>query len=294
MAFLLVKVCALAACSCTTWKCVPLLDLLLYKCRTKWPTTYTSDAVTACTPVTLFFPLGVQLCSNKTKQNTLVIHNHAIVSCTVLCWYSMILYPGVYNIMRLPSLSPSSFLPPPLSISLPLSFLLPPHCFYPGVDFFKKTIELEGKRIKLRIVYVIWLYIPSYKHGKQCSSSSFPPPYLPFFPPSPPFIPFSISPSVPPFSHFLSSHNHSPPPPPPPSPGTHLDWKFFPPPIAIMMPMYAKNWLCDIIESRIKVASFPGHIQILSHSCMWPDFSIKSGSGLGTRLGSKMPWDINR
>ena len=32
--------------------------------------------------------------------------------------------------------------------------------------------------------------------------------------------------------------------------------------------------------SRQKVASFPGHSQILSHGC-----EIKSGSGLGTRFG---------
>ena len=42
--------------------------------RTKWPACHLHsilciwDAVTTCTPVTNFFPLGVQLCSNQKKK----------------------------------------------------------------------------------------------------------------------------------------------------------------------------------------------------------------------------------
>ena len=68
-------------CSCcllTTWKCVPLVDLMLCAGRNGLhlhPILCTSDAVAARTPVTLFFPLGVQLCSKK----ALLLHFRSLV-----------------------------------------------------------------------------------------------------------------------------------------------------------------------------------------------------------------------
>ena len=143
MAVLLIKVCALAACSprrnvCLYWiSCYPLDEMAehlhlgcSYDLHSSHPFVSTWGAV--------------MLKQNKQTEKK---HNRAIVSCTVL-YAGLSCIPVVYNVMHLPSLSPSP---------LPPSFLplLPPHCFYPGVDFFEKTIELEGKRIKLRIVYVI-------------------------------------------------------------------------------------------------------------------------------------------
>ena len=65
MAFL--KVCALAVCSppgsvCLYWISCYAQNEMAYHL---YPILCTSDAVTACTPVTLFFPLGVQLCSEE-------------------------------------------------------------------------------------------------------------------------------------------------------------------------------------------------------------------------------------
>ena len=64
--------CLCSYCLLTTWKCVPLLD----HCYAQYEMTYhlhpilcTSDGVTACTPVTLFFPLGVRLCSKNKNKN---------------------------------------------------------------------------------------------------------------------------------------------------------------------------------------------------------------------------------
>ena len=66
----IVKVCALAACSspgtvCLYWISCYAQDKMAYHLHL---ILCTSDAVTTCTPVTLFFPLGVQLCSKKKKK----------------------------------------------------------------------------------------------------------------------------------------------------------------------------------------------------------------------------------
>ena len=57
--------------------------------RTKWPATYTryfactwGDAVTACTPVTVIFPLEVRLCSKKERKEEITMdsRNHFLRS----------------------------------------------------------------------------------------------------------------------------------------------------------------------------------------------------------------------
>ena len=73
MAFLLYTQILCSCCLLTTWKCVPLLDLLPCYAQDEiayhlHPILCTSDAITACTSVTLFFPLGVRSCLGKKKQ----------------------------------------------------------------------------------------------------------------------------------------------------------------------------------------------------------------------------------
>ena len=73
MAFLLYTQILCSCCLLTTWKCVPLLDLLPCYAQDQiayhlHPILRTSDAITACTSVTLFFPLGVRSCLKK-KNN---------------------------------------------------------------------------------------------------------------------------------------------------------------------------------------------------------------------------------
>ena len=64
-----------SSCSCcllAIWKCVPLLDLLGEMAYHRHLILRTLDAVTACTPVTFFFPLGVRLCLKKVQQSAVV------------------------------------------------------------------------------------------------------------------------------------------------------------------------------------------------------------------------------
>ena len=97
---LTVKVCILAACSppesaCLYWISCYAQDKMAYHPHS---ILYTSDAVTPCTPVTLFFPLGVRLCSkkrtkkgNSSKLNTLSCSRHLAKACCVSTFNSQLL-----------------------------------------------------------------------------------------------------------------------------------------------------------------------------------------------------------
>ena len=93
---LIVRVCALAACSppgsvCLYWICLTVCYGQDEMACHLHPIFCTWDAVTTWTPVTVFFPLGMRLCSNKTNQNkkptkldgndTTILSHHPYILC---------------------------------------------------------------------------------------------------------------------------------------------------------------------------------------------------------------------